>query len=83
MKLHSEDMVLNGGGTITREYAEGCGCMDRFMEYGGKWSITEIKLVRPLFDSTPAGRALSWEESNQLRPRATPGVRVGHPNFTK
>jgi hypothetical protein len=37
--------VLNGGGRIEREYAAGRGRMDLFVEYRGKSSIIEIKLV--------------------------------------
>lgn len=100
--------VLNGGGTITREYAAGRGRMDLFVEYGGKAYVIEIKLVHPsegrqatleealrqvsryratvggpetatyiaLFDRTPAGRALSWEERLTWEELDTQGGKV-------
>jgi hypothetical protein len=46
--------VANGGGRIEREYAAGRGRVDVAVEYGGVWSIIEIKLVHPYdgFDPT-------------------------------
>ncbi|HCM24993.1 MAG TPA: hypothetical protein DIC34_00330 [Treponema sp.] len=37
--------VANGGGRIEREYAAGRGRVDIAIQYGGTWSIIEIKLV--------------------------------------
>jgi len=39
--------VTNGGGRIEREYAAGRGRVDLAVEYGGAWSIIEVKLVHP------------------------------------
>jgi hypothetical protein len=39
--------ITNGGGRIEREYAAGRGRVDLAIEYGGAWSIIEIKLVHP------------------------------------
>jgi hypothetical protein len=39
--------IVNGGGTIEREYAAGRGCIDLLIRYGGKTNIVEIKLVHP------------------------------------
>ncbi|MBF0405769.1 MAG: AAA-like domain-containing protein [Candidatus Riflebacteria bacterium] len=39
--------IINGGGRVEREYAAGRGRMDIAIEYGGKWSIIEVKLVHP------------------------------------
>ena len=38
--------VTNGQGRIEREYAAGRGRMDLAVEYGGAWSIIEIKALR-------------------------------------
>ncbi len=37
--------VVNGGGRVEREYAAGRGRMDLAIEYGGQWTIIEIKLI--------------------------------------
>ena len=37
--------IANGGGRIEREYAAGRGRVDIAIQYGGVWSIIEIKLV--------------------------------------
>ncbi len=39
--------VVNGGGTIEREYAAGRERMDLMIDYGGRRNIVEIKLVHP------------------------------------
>ncbi|MBF0502944.1 MAG: AAA-like domain-containing protein [Candidatus Riflebacteria bacterium] len=39
--------IINGGGRIDREYAAGRGRIDLSIEFGGAWSIIEIKLVHP------------------------------------
>ena len=39
--------VTNGNGRIEREYAAGRGRVDLAIEFGGRWSIVEIKLVHP------------------------------------
>jgi len=39
--------VINGGGRVEREYAAGRGRMDLAIQYGGQWTIIEIKLVHP------------------------------------
>lgn len=39
--------VVNGGGSIDREYAAGRGRVDLAIEFGGKINIVEIKLVHP------------------------------------
>ncbi|MFZ2958619.1 MAG: hypothetical protein WA705_17155 [Candidatus Ozemobacteraceae bacterium] len=39
--------VINGGGRIDREYAAGRGRVDLAVEYGGAWSVIEMKLVHP------------------------------------
>ena len=85
--------VINSGGRIEREYAAGRGRMDLAVQFGGAWSIIEIKLVHPgdgraltveegleqvnryrnlidpeapaylvVFNRTPAGRQLTWNE---------------------
>ncbi|MBU0956269.1 MAG: AAA-like domain-containing protein, partial [Spirochaetes bacterium] len=40
--------VVNGGGRVEREYAAGRGRMDLAVQYGGRWSIIEIKLISRL-----------------------------------
>jgi hypothetical protein len=37
--------VTNGGGRIEREYAAGRGRVDLAVDFGGAWSIIEIKLI--------------------------------------
>ena len=39
--------VINGQGRIEREYAAGRGRVDLAIEWRGRWSIIEIKLVHP------------------------------------
>ncbi|MFZ2959122.1 MAG: AAA family ATPase [Candidatus Ozemobacteraceae bacterium] len=39
--------ITNGDGRIEREYAAGRGRVDLAIEFGGRWSIIEIKLVHP------------------------------------
>ena len=39
--------VVNGGGSIEREYAAGRGRVDLSVDYGGRRNIIEIKLVHP------------------------------------
>ncbi|RCK73278.1 MAG: Cell division protein FtsI [Peptidoglycan synthetase] [Candidatus Ozemobacter sibiricus] len=39
--------VLNGQGRIEREYAAGRGRVDLAVEWQGRWSVIEIKLVHP------------------------------------
>jgi hypothetical protein len=39
--------VVNGGGTIEREYAAGRGRIDLLIRYGGTINIVEVKLVHP------------------------------------
>jgi hypothetical protein len=39
--------VINGGGTVDREYAAGRGRMDLLIRFGGKNNLIEIKLVHP------------------------------------
>lgn len=62
--------VLNGGGSITREYAAGRGRMDLFVEYAALSYIIEIKLVHP-----SDGRSTSIAEAlaQVSRYRATVG----------
>jgi hypothetical protein len=39
--------IVNGGGTIDREYAAGRGRVDLGVSFGGKTNVVEIKLVHP------------------------------------
>ena len=39
--------VLNGGGSIDREYAAGRGRMDLAVEYNSQWYIIEVKIIHP------------------------------------
>jgi hypothetical protein len=39
--------IVNGGGTIEREYAAGRGRIDLMIDFGGRRNIIEIKLVHP------------------------------------
>ncbi len=39
--------IINGGGTIEREYAAGRGRIDLMIDFGGRRNIIEIKLVHP------------------------------------
>jgi hypothetical protein len=39
--------VINGGGTVDREYAAGRGRMDLLIRFGGSSNLVEIKLVHP------------------------------------
>lgn len=39
--------VVNGGGRLEREYAAGRGRVDLAVQFGGTWTIVEIKLVHP------------------------------------
>jgi hypothetical protein len=39
--------IINGGGSIEREYAAGRGRVDLLIDYGGRRNIIEIKLVHP------------------------------------
>ena len=39
--------VINGGGTVDREYAAGRGRMDLLIRFGGRSNLVEIKLVHP------------------------------------
>ena len=39
--------VTNGGGRIEREYAAGRGRVDFAVEWQGRWSVIEVKLVHP------------------------------------
>ncbi len=49
--------IVNGGGSIEREYAAGRGRIDLGIEYAGKINIVEIKLVHPA-----DGRATTLED---------------------
>ena len=39
--------IINGQGRIEREYAAGRGRVDLAIEWQGRWSIIEMKLVHP------------------------------------
>ncbi len=39
--------IINGGGTVDREYAAGRGRMDLLIRFGGGVNLVEIKLVHP------------------------------------
>ncbi|MCI5140307.1 MAG: ATP-binding protein [Candidatus Electrothrix sp. ATG1] len=39
--------IINGGGTVDREYAAGRGRMDLLIRFGGGINLVEIKLVHP------------------------------------
>ncbi len=39
--------IINGGGTVDREYAAGRGRMDLLIRFGGRSNLVEIKLVHP------------------------------------
>ena len=39
--------IINGGGTVDREYAAGRGRMDLLIRFGGRSNLMEIKLVHP------------------------------------
>jgi hypothetical protein len=60
--------VLNGGGTIEREYAAGRGRVDLAVEYGGEWYIIEIKLVHS-YDTPGAVREEGLEQIRRYRER--------------
>jgi hypothetical protein len=64
--------VLNGGGSITREYAAGRGRMDLFVEFANQGHVIEIKLVHP-----SDGREVTLDQAlaQVTRYRATVGGR--------
>jgi hypothetical protein len=71
--------VSNGRGHIEREYAAGRGRMDLAVEYGGKWDIIEIKLVRhkQQYDAVKATglrQILSYRDRFSPIPRLPEGV---------
>jgi hypothetical protein len=39
--------VINGGGTVQREYAAGRGALDLLVEFAGERFVVELKRVRP------------------------------------
>jgi len=39
--------IINGGGCLDREYAAGRGRVDLAVEFGGRWTVIEIKMVHP------------------------------------
>ena len=63
--------VVNGGGRIEREYAAGRGRVDLAVEYGGSWSIIEIKLVHPA-DGRETTVAEGLEQTARYRERIDP-----------
>jgi hypothetical protein len=60
--------VLNGGGSIEREYAAGRGRMDLVVEFGGRRNIIEIKMVRS-YDAPEAVREEGREQLRRYRDR--------------
>jgi len=64
--------VVNGGGRIEREYAAGRGRMDLAIQYGGTWSIIEIKLVHPA-DGRDGTMREGLDQVNWYRERIDPG----------
>ena len=63
--------VVNGGGRIEREYAAGRGRVDLAVQYGGSWSIIEIKLVHPA-DGRETTVAEGLEQTARYRERIDP-----------
>ncbi|MDR1866069.1 MAG: hypothetical protein LBR08_10930, partial [Bacteroidales bacterium] len=71
--------ITNGSGRIEREYAAGSGRMDLAVEYGGKWDVIEIKLVRhrQQYDAVKATglrQILSYRDRFSPIPRLPEGV---------
>ena len=60
--------ITNGDGRIEREYAAGRGRVDLAIEFGGHWSIIEIKLVHP-HDSRQTTIAEGLEKAAAYRDR--------------
>ncbi len=67
--------VINGGGQVEREYAAGRGRVDLAVEYSGKWTIIEIKLIHP-YD----GRKITLEDGlkqiTKYRDKIDPNARA-------
>ena len=65
--------VLNGGGSIEREYAAGRGRMDLGIEYNGHWYIIEIKLIH-YYESPQEVREEGLEQIRSYRDKLAPGA---------
>ncbi|MBF0197946.1 MAG: ATP-binding protein [Planctomycetes bacterium] len=62
--------VANGGARIEREYAAGRGRMDLAIQYGGEWTIIEVKLVNHLGRQKVLDQGL--KQIGQYRERMAP-----------
>jgi len=65
--------VLNGGGSIDREYAAGRGRMDLTIEYNKRLYIIEIKLIRD-YDTPKIVREEGLEQIARYRDRLDPAA---------
>ena len=65
--------VLNGGGSIEREYAAGRGRMDLLVEYAGACFIIEIKLIHS-YDSPEIVREEGLEQIRGYRDKIAPSA---------
>ena len=65
--------VINGGGTIEREYAAGRGRTDLTVNYRGELYIVEIKLVRS-YDTPKLVREEGLEQIRMYRDRINPAA---------
>ncbi|MDR0477942.1 MAG: PD-(D/E)XK nuclease domain-containing protein [Desulfobulbaceae bacterium] len=63
--------VLNGGGSIEREYAAGRGRMDLMVQYADECFIIEIKLIHP-YDNPETVREEGLEQIRQYRDKIAP-----------
>jgi hypothetical protein len=63
--------VVNGGGRIEREYAAGLGRVDLAVEYGGNWTVIEIKLVSRMGREKTISKGL--EQTQRYRDRISRG----------
>ena len=63
--------VINGGGSIEREYAAGRGRTDLTVKYKGETCIMEIKLIR-YYDTPREVRAEGLEQIRNYRDRISP-----------
>ena len=65
--------VINGGGTIEREYAAGRGRTDLMVSYKGELYAFEIKLVRQ-YDTRQSVREEGLEQIRRYRDKLAPGA---------
>jgi hypothetical protein len=65
--------VLNGGGTIEREYAAGRGRVDLAVEYHKKWYIIEIKLIHS-YETPEAVKKEGLEQIRRYREQIDPAA---------